>query len=82
MRNKIVMTIIASLLFMCTKGWCASYYVDYTSGSNSSAGTSESTAWKTIDYMDDHSYTGGDNIYLKKGGRVEGTIYSTLIWYK
>lgn len=43
------------------------YYVDKTSGSDSAAGTSSGTAWKTIGKVSSESFNPGDNIYFKRG---------------
>jgi len=43
------------------------YYVDATNGNNSNSGTSLSTAWKTIDKVNNSSFIPGDSILFKKG---------------
>jgi len=43
------------------------YYVDATSGSDSAAGTSDSTPWKTISKVNGSSFSAGDSILFKRG---------------
>jgi hypothetical protein len=45
----------------------ADYYVNATTGNDSLAGTSPTTAWQTISKVNAASFTAGDNIYFEKG---------------
>ncbi len=48
------------------------YYVDAENGDDSNSGTSESAAWKTLNFASAKSYSAGDRILLKAGSVFEG----------
>jgi hypothetical protein len=45
----------------------ATYYVSYSFGNDASNGTTQNTAWKTLEYAQTNATTAGDIIALKKG---------------
>ena len=47
--------------------WGASYYVDATNGDDGRAGTSEATAWQTLEHFNTFPFQPGDFILLKRG---------------
>lgn len=51
------------------------YYVDSAKGSDSSSGTSQSSAWKTLDKVNDTVFKPGDKILLKSGCVFRGQLY-------
>jgi hypothetical protein len=56
---------ISMIILLClvsTSSWAATYYVDFTAGSDAAAGTSTGTAWKRVKGM-----TGGDRHGLGNG---------------
>jgi hypothetical protein len=57
------------VLAMVFASWAqsATYYVDCAASGDSSAGTSPSTAWKTIDKVNAASFSPGDSILFKRG---------------
>ena len=50
------------------------YYVDFTIGNDSNNGTSPSTAWKTIDKVNDEmsNFVAGDSVLFKRGDTWDG----------
>ena len=50
------------------------YYVSSSTGDDSQNGTSPSTAWKTLDRVNQQGYLPGDKILLKKGDAWNGYI--------
>lgn len=52
------------------------YYVDADNGDDSNAGTSEDTAWKSIDKVNSVTFEAGDRILLKAGCEWENTTLS------
>lgn len=47
--------------------YAATYYVDQTGGNDSNNGTTEGTAWKTINKVNTSTFQPGDNILFKRG---------------
>jgi len=54
-------------LFFAFQANAATYYVDATSGSDSNAGTSSGSAWKTVSKVNSSSFSAGDSILFKAG---------------
>ncbi|UJF34843.1 S-layer homology domain-containing protein [Paenibacillus hexagrammi] len=52
-----------------------SYYVDATGGSDSNEGTSDSTAWKTLERVSATNFQPGDRILFKSGEVWEGQLW-------
>lgn len=50
------------------------YYVDSANGNDSAAGTSPATAWKSFTPVNAHTFSGGDNILLSRGGSWTGQL--------
>lgn len=53
-------------------GYSANYYVDSANGSDAAKGTSESSAWKSLDKLNAQVFEPGDVILFKKGGKWIG----------
>ncbi|NOU63853.1 hypothetical protein GC096_07425 [Paenibacillus sp. LMG 31461] len=51
------------------------YYVDATGGNDSHTGTSEGTAWKTLEKVNATTFQPGDQILLKSGEVWEGQLW-------
>ncbi len=49
------------------EGTGTTYYVDADAGNDAAAGTSEATAWKTLDKVNATTFEPGDTILLKRG---------------
>ncbi len=52
----------------------ATYYVDSTGGSDTAAGTSESTAWKSLEKVNGSKFRPGDHILLRGGSVWKGQL--------
>lgn len=52
------------------------YYVDSINGNDMNPGTSENSAWKTIEKASKTEYSAGDKILFKAGGYFTGTFES------
>ncbi|WP_447587409.1 right-handed parallel beta-helix repeat-containing protein [Microbacterium lacticum] len=50
------------------------FYVDSVNGSDAAAGTSASTAWKSLAPVNAHTFTAGDSILLARGGTWTGQL--------
>ncbi len=53
----------------------ATYFVDSVGGSDATAGTSESAAWKSFNNINGRTFYSGDKILLKKGGVWNDTLW-------
>lgn len=62
-----IIILLALALIATHPTLAATYYVDATSGNDSSAGTSEGTAWQTISKVNSESFNPGDQILFKRG---------------
>ncbi len=64
------------ILFAAAALYCpaATYYVDSAAGSDSNAGTSHSTPWKTLEKVNAASFQAGDRILLKSGSVWHGQL--------
>jgi hypothetical protein len=65
-KNKLIISLMAVMLMVSTV-WAKDYYVDATTGSDASAGTSSTMAWRTLNKVNSTQFAPGDNIYLKRG---------------
>lgn len=63
---------VSPLVFAANTG--TTYYVDSINGDDSNSGTSESSAWKTIEKASSAEYVPGDSILFKAGGYFTGTF--------
>lgn len=63
--------ILLFILLLCspTLANATDYYVDFTGGDDSNAGTSKGAAWKNVSKVEGTSFSAGDNIYFKRGER-------------
>jgi hypothetical protein len=50
------------------------YYIDSSAGSDSAAGTSTGTAWKSLAKVNGFAFQPGDQIMFKRGGSWTGTL--------
>lgn len=50
------------------------YYIDPSSGSDSSSGTSTSTAWRTVDRATSATFAPGDSVLIRRGTTTSGTL--------
>lgn len=50
------------------------YYIDSENGNDTNSGTSESSAWKTLDKVNSVVFEPGDNILFKSGGMWTGRL--------
>lgn len=51
------------------------YYVDAVDGDDSNSGTTESSAWRTLNKVNATTFLPGDTILFKAGGVWKGTLY-------
>ena len=71
----LIFTLIFSCSFVSLGAFAANgtvYYIDSVSGDDSSSGTSENFAWKTIEKANSMTYSAGDKILFKAGGIYTG----------
>ena len=54
--------------------WATEYYVDSLSGSDANDGMTESTAWKSLDKVNDADIKGGDAVHFRRGRVWRGTL--------
>ncbi len=68
--------VISSILMLVygSTSVAATYYVS-PSGNDNNAGTSPSTAWATIDKVNDVSFANGDSVLFEGGQSFSGTIW-------
>jgi hypothetical protein len=66
MNTKFIVTTI-SLFLLASTAHATNYYVDSVSGSDTSAGTSQATAWKTTTKVQNTALKPGDFVYFKRG---------------
>jgi len=64
MRNSLILIII---LFVNTLQAQTTYYVDATGGDDSKSGLSETTAWQTLDKVNDQTFLPDDSMLFKRG---------------
>ncbi len=72
MRNAIVVLLLTFVITSAAVG--KTVYVDCAAGSDSGAGTSEQTAWKTLQRVSDTTFAPGDSILLRRGTRCSGSL--------
>ena len=56
-----------ALLLVYIPAWGATYYVDATGGNDSNSGVATNQAWRTINKVNQGSFSPGDSILLKRG---------------
>jgi hypothetical protein len=68
---------IAAVMFASASGLAsaATYYVDAVSGSDTAAGTSTTTAWKTLAKVNATTFRAGDSILFQSGQRWVGQLH-------
>ena len=62
------------MLFLIAVTHAATYYIDATAGDDGKNGTSELTAWKTLDKVNGAGFIAGDSILFKAGGSWLGQL--------
>ena len=62
------------IMMFCTNAAMATNYYVSTSGNDSSDGQSISTAWKTINKVNQGNYNDGDIILFKRGEVFRGAL--------
>lgn len=69
--------VIAAAIFAGVPGLAlsATYYVDALAGSDSAAGTSTATAWKTLAKVNSKTFSAGDSILFQTGQRWTGQLH-------
>jgi len=69
--------VLAILLTCCgvSAAQAATYYVDASGGSDTAAGTSATTAWKTLAKVDSTTFVPGDQILFHAGQRWAGQLH-------
>jgi hypothetical protein len=70
MRNSLI---IISILFVSAIQAQTTYYVDATGGDDNNSGTSEVTAWQTIEKINNQTFLPGDSMLFKRGEVWSGT---------
>ncbi len=58
-----------------SSNWSRIYYIDPSSGNNSSTGTSEIKAWQTLSKVNEMKFNPGDTIKLKSGQTFSAPLY-------
>jgi Right handed beta helix region len=67
-RSFAIFFIMLGMLLAALPGWCTTYYVNASGGSDGNSGTSEGQAFKTLYHVaNSGSYSPGDTILLKRG---------------
>lgn len=66
-KNIFLFLFIGLSIFISTSAFATTYYVDATNGLDRNAGTSETTAWKTIAKVNASQFNPGDQILFKMG---------------
>ncbi|CAM2815499.1 hypothetical protein [Rariglobus hedericola] len=64
--------------FFAADASATNYYVDSQSGNNANNGTSTSTPWQTLTNVNATMFAAGDNVYFKRGGVWNGTLYPKI----
>src|SRR5690554_4778639 len=70
--KRVLLVIFFQLLTLY--GFSTVYYVSSSSGSDSNSGTSESSAWRSLDKVNGFTQKPGDQILFKRGDSWNGTI--------
>jgi hypothetical protein len=70
----VVLTLTLSLGSRLVRAAETMYYLDCGAGSDSNAGTSTSTAWKTLAKVNSTTFAPGDSILVKRGTICAGSL--------
>jgi Right handed beta helix region len=62
------------ILGFCTAAQAANYYVDASSGSDSSSGTSSTSPWQSLNKVNNTTFQAGDVVNFKRGSVWSGTL--------
>ena len=69
--NKVFLQTLVTAILVTTSARAATYYVDYTTGSDGNNGASRTTPWKRHPYMvgfsGNYNHTAGDRFIFKGG---------------
>ncbi|AZQ64885.1 T9SS type A sorting domain-containing protein [Flammeovirga pectinis] len=72
MKKIITVALLWFLTFL--PGFASNYYVDAINGNDTNNGTSESSAWKSMNKVNTLTLNGGDAVYFKAGVEIYGTL--------
>ena len=64
--------LILFIIMIVQVSFATNYYVDATNGNDNNSGLSPSTAWKTINKVNNYSFASGDIISFKRGETFTG----------
>jgi hypothetical protein len=65
---------LAAFLLLPISASAATYYLDADGGSDANTGTSEGSAWQTLDHASSQSFQPGDSILLQRGDSFTGKL--------
>lgn len=68
------LAVIFIFFFLAAGLSAATYYVDCSGGSDSNAGTSESSAWKTLQRVNAIEFSPGDSLLFRRGTKCIGML--------
>ncbi|MEO7444450.1 MAG: hypothetical protein ABIT96_01475 [Ferruginibacter sp.] len=71
---KNILLVFVMMVMLSSSVKAKNYYVDAMNGKDNNNGTSEKTAWKTLDKVSNTIYLPGDKISFKTGHRFEGML--------
>ena len=73
-RKKFAALAFAVVATIAGSSLATEYYVDSLSGSDANDGMTESTAWKSLDKVNDADIKGGDAVHFRRGRVWRGTL--------
>ena len=80
-RMKILGRCLIVLIFLASYALAGTiYYVDATSGSDSNNGRTPSSAWKSLNKVNNQLFSPGDSILFKRGEIWEGSEKLNIVW--
>lgn len=62
------MILVGSLLLVSSQAHATNYFIDNVAGSDANAGTSEGSAWQSIEPLEETTLHPGDRVLFKAGG--------------
>jgi len=74
-RKSLKLATIVLLLLITLTGYSTNYYVSSSMGNDANSGTSEKSAWRSLDKVNSFTPKPGDQILFKRGDSWIGTIY-------
>ena len=67
--------LVAACLLILTSGWSQSTYYVSTGGDDSASGTTPLDPWRTLDRLNDESFSLGDHVLFERGGQWLGMFH-------